>query len=72
MNKVVAARPVMLKANSMVLPNELTKTQFDEIGLLDEQDADECVELCKMGTDEAEIQACIEYCEQLVKTTVEL
>ena len=71
MNRVVAARPVMLKSSSMVLPNELTKTQQED-AYLKEQDAKECVELCKMGTEPAEIQSCIEYCERLVQTTVEL
>ena len=56
MNKVISARPqpMMLKSTTL-LPNELTKTHIDEVGLLQEHDAKECEQLCRMGTEDAAI-----------------
>ena len=71
MSGVISMRPAVHSPVSMlILPNEVSKTSA--IGLLEERDALECNELCKMGTEDARTQSCIGYCEQLVKTTVEL
>jgi len=54
-----------------MIPFELQKTQTSA-EVLCEQDADECANLCEMGTDPSKIKSCIGFCEQLVMTSVEL
>ena len=58
--------------NQMVLPNELSKTESAAEKLLEQVAFEECTRLCRMGSDPEEIQECMEYCEKLIYTTVEM
>lgn len=60
-----------LKEHFMV-PTELQKQPDDVVVDGQLEAADECQKLCKQGTDPAEIQDCIGYCERLLFNTIEL